>query len=225
MALVADVSDPAAVAMMLEEATARMWMPDVLVNNAAISGPDSVAHFLQLDVAQWDRTIDTNLKGTYLCSHWLANRWLDQSVRGSIVNISSYSAQRSHRNAAAYDASKGGVDALTRAMAIDLAPFDIRVNAVAPGRIDVDEHSLLDPGARRERGAFVPLGRTGQPEDIAGAVAFLVSDSAAYVTGQVLVVDGGVLAQLRTPKDDRTIPASLRERFARRAIAADRPQG
>ena len=106
---------------------------------------------------------------------------------------------RAHRGNVAYDASKGGIEAFTRAAALDLAPYGIRVNAVAPGSIQTGPISD-DEG--RERGKTVPLGRIGQPEEISAAVAFLASDDARYITGQTIVVDGGLLSQQRSPQVD-----------------------
>jgi 3-oxoacyl-[acyl-carrier protein] reductase len=123
---------------------------------------------------------------------------------GAIINLSSGGATRSHRGMAAYDAAKGGTEALTRATALELAPYGIRVNTLVPGLIataaDEPEWSL------RRRDATVPLGRGGAAEDLAGPALFLVSDDAAYVTGSSVVVDGGVLAQQRSPQVDTLRP-------------------
>jgi NAD(P)-dependent dehydrogenase (short-subunit alcohol dehydrogenase family) len=114
---------------------------------------------------------------------------------------------------AAYDATKGGMEAMSRTMAIDLAPFGIRVNVVGPGAIHTEDFAVEGEEARLRRGQTVPLGRVGYPEDIAGAVAFLASDDASYITGQVLYVDGGMLAQLRSPQVDSALPESVRARL------------
>jgi 3-oxoacyl-[acyl-carrier protein] reductase len=100
---------------------------------------------------------------------------------------------------AAYDASKGGIEALTRAMALDLAPYGIRVNALVPGSIDSQG---MDPQVKRERGTAIPLGRVGEPEEIAGPATFLASDDASYITGHLFAVDGGLLSQQRPPQVD-----------------------
>src|SRR5262245_6167571 len=155
---------------------------DVLVNNAAWASPN--AHFLEMDLEHWETVLRTNLTSVYLHCHRAANLMVDQGLAGSIVNISSFAATRSHRNMAAYDAAKGGMESMTRAMAIDLAPFGIRVNVVGPGAIHTDDELPRDDEAVLRRGKTVPLGRVGYPEDIAGAVAFLASDDAAYITGQ-----------------------------------------
>jgi 3-oxoacyl-[acyl-carrier protein] reductase len=186
---------------------------DVLVNNAAWASPN--AHFLEMDEAHWDEVIRSNLKSIYLCCSRAAHLMVDQGRQGSIVNISSFAAARSHRQMAAYDATKGGMEAFTRAIALDLAPFGIRVNVVGPGAIHTDEFDTGGEEARRRRGATVPLGRVGYPEDIAGAVAFLASDDASYITGQVIYVDGGMLAQLRSPQVDSGLPPSVQARLRR----------
>jgi NAD(P)-dependent dehydrogenase (short-subunit alcohol dehydrogenase family) len=155
----------------------------------------------------------TNLTSVYLHCHRAANLMVDRGIRGSIINISSFAAARSHRNMAAYDASKGGMEAMTRAMAIDLGPFGIRVNVLGPGAIHTEEFAEAGEDARIRRGQTVPLGRVGYPEDIAGAVAFLASDDASYITGQCLYVDGGILAQLRSPQVDSPLPDSVKARL------------
>jgi NAD(P)-dependent dehydrogenase (short-subunit alcohol dehydrogenase family) len=114
---------------------------------------------------------------------------------------------------AAYDATKGGMESFTRTISIDLAPFGIRANVVGPGAIHTEEFEEGGEEARIRRGRTVPLGRVGYPEDVAGAVAFLASDDAAYITGQKIYVDGGVLAQLRSPQVDAPLPESVSARL------------
>jgi 3-oxoacyl-[acyl-carrier protein] reductase len=121
---------------------------------------------------------------------------------GSIVSSSSGGATRAHRGNAAYDAAKGGIEAITRALAVDLAPYGIRVNAVAPGAIDVSPPGTLSDADRRARGASIPLGRMGVASDLAGAYAFLAGPDAAYVTGVVMAVDGGMVSQQRSAEVD-----------------------
>jgi len=183
---------------------------DVVVNNGAWASP--IAHILEMDQEHWDTVIRTNLTSIYLHCHRAANIMVDQGVKGSLINISSFAATRSHRYMAAYDATKGGMESMTRTMAIDLAPFGIRVNVVQPGAIHTEDHDP-SPEALARRGATVPLGRVGYPEDIAGAVLFLASDDASYVTGVTLPVDGGMLAQLRSPQVDGPLPESVAARL------------
>src|SRR5437667_1189880 len=174
---IADVSDKSQVDHLFDTVLEHFGTVDVLVNNAGLI--DVERHFLEADEAWWDRVLAVNLKGVFLCSlraaHVMARR-----RQGVIINMSSGGATHSHRGMAAYDASKGGIEALTRAMALDLAPYGIRVNALIPGSIDTQG---MDLETKRERGLAIPLGRVGEPEDMAGPAAFLASDDAAYITG------------------------------------------
>jgi len=125
---------------------------------------------------------------------------------GSIINMSSGGATRAHRAFTAYDATKGGIEALTRAMALDLGPYNIRVNALMPGSIDT---SGMDADARKLRGENVPLGRIGEPNDMTGAAMFLASDDASYITGDIIKVDGGMLSQQRSATVDIKPPSDF----------------
>lgn len=169
---------------------------DVLVNNAG--DVTIVRHFLDSDEEWWDHFLDTNLKSQYRCG-LRAARIMVERGSGCIINMSSGGATRSHRGMAAYDASKGGVEGLTRAMALELAPYGVRVCGLVPGLIATSP-SQLEPAARSLRDETVPMGRGGSAEDLAGPAVFLASDDAAYVTGSMLVVDGGVLIQQRSPQ-------------------------
>ncbi|MCY4175732.1 MAG: SDR family NAD(P)-dependent oxidoreductase [Acidimicrobiaceae bacterium] len=193
LAVPADVSDSAAVAAMIAAVTARHGRIDVLVNNADMVSP--MLHFFE---AWWRRIVDVNLTGHFLVSHPVA-RLMAKQGGGSIINMSSGGATRAHRSFTAYDATKGGIEALTRAMALDLGPYNIRVNALVPGAIDTSGLSLAD---RTLRGENVPLGRVGEPLDMTGAALFLASDDASYITGSVIRVDGGMLAQQRSATVD-----------------------
>jgi 3-oxoacyl-[acyl-carrier protein] reductase len=184
---------------------------DILVNNAGWATPES--HFLEMDEEHWDTVLRTNLKSVYLCCHRAANLMVDQGRRGAIVNISSFAASRSHRIMAAYDASKAGIEGFTRAIALDLAPFGIRANVVGPGAIHNEDFEKQGAEAKAKRGQAVPLGRVGEADDVAAAVAFLASDDAAYITGQVLYVDGGMLGQVRPPQLDKGLPDSVAARL------------
>jgi len=193
-----DVSDARQVDACLNRTVEAFGGLDLLVNNAAAPmlgrGP-----LLDLDVADWDRSFAVNARGLFLCTVAAARV---MPAGSSIVNISSLGATRAHRAAVAYDASKGAVDAATRAMALELAPRGIRVNAVAPGPVVNDRFALLDPAQQQTRAQPVPLGRVGDGSDVAGAVAFLASADASFITGQILNVDGGLSAQLRPPGAD-----------------------
>jgi len=196
LAGVADVSNKSQVDRLFDLTLERFGTVDVLVNNAGLTNVER--HFLEGDEEWWDRVLSVNLKGVFLCSHRAAHI-MARHHQGVIINISSGGASRSHRGLASYDAAKGGMEALTRAMALDLAPYGIRVNALAPGSIDTQG---MNPEAKRERGVTVPLGRVGEPEDLAGPAAFLASDDARYITGIVLAVDGGLISQQRSPQVD-----------------------
>lgn len=211
LAVAADVGLKADVDRSIERTLAAYGRIDILVNNAGWASP--IAHILEMTEDHWDTVIRTNLKSVYLYTHRVANIMVDQGIRGVIINISSFAAERSHRYMAAYDATKGGMEAFTRATAIDLAPFGIRVNTVGPGAIHTEEFEAQGPEAKARRGQTVPLGRVGYPEDVAGAVAFLCSDDASYITGQKIYVDGGMLAQLRSPQVDAPLPESVRARL------------
>ena len=162
---------------------------DVLVNNAAQLHS---APFLKLDESIYRDSFERNVRLAYGLSLLVA-RHMAEGAGGSIIHISSVGGLRAHRGQAGYDASKGALDALTRSMAVDLAPYRIRVNAVAPGAIQTH---FNQSDHRPAEG--IPLRRLGQPAEIGEAVAFLASAAAAYVTGQVLYVDGGLTVQLGT---------------------------
>jgi NAD(P)-dependent dehydrogenase (short-subunit alcohol dehydrogenase family) len=162
---------------------------DVLVNNAGIS------HVLPAENHTeeiWDAIIDTNLKGVFLCSQAVGRQMIMQK-RGSIVNMSSQAGTVGLLNHVAYCASKGGVNLLTKVLALEWAPHNVRVNAVAPTviRTPMTDKVFADKDVRAEMTAKIPLGRFGEPEDVAGAVIFLASEASAMVTGHVLLVDGG----------------------------------
>ena len=195
LSLLADVSSKAAVDKVFDRAIERFDRIEILVNNAAIVA-GAARHFLELDEELWDRVLAVNLKGHYLCSHRAANH-MARKGGGVIVTMSSGGATRAHRGMASYDAAKGGIEALTRALALDLAPYGIRTVCVVPGLVYQEGHSE-EMIARTS--ATVPLGRPGQPGDVAAAVAFAVSDDASYINGSNIVVDGGVLVQQRPPQ-------------------------
>ena len=203
MAAVADVSNADQVNAMVESVMAAHGRIDVLVNNAGLVSP--MLHFFEADEAWWRRIIDVNLTGHFLVSHPVA-RIMAKAGGGSIINMSSGGATRAHRAFTAYDATKGGIEALTRAMALDLGPYNIRVNALMPGSIDTSGLGIED---RKLRGENVPLGRIGEPIDMTGAALFLASDDASYVTGDVIKVDGGMLAQQRSATVDIMPPSGF----------------
>ncbi len=193
-----DVADPAALDAMLDAAIARHGGLDVLCNNA---GTPSVApDIFAIDEAEWDRVLDINLKAAFFAAQKAARRMVARGTGGVILNTSSTSAYiASSRPAVPYDASKGGLRQMTVSLAAHLVQYGIRVNAIAPGTIDTAfAAAALDADARRERlekraRERIPMRRPGRPEDLVGAALFLCSDEASYVTGQSIVVDGGIL--------------------------------
>ncbi len=193
---VADVSNKGQVDELFDVALEQFGSVDVLVNNAALVKP--MLHFLEADEDWWRRIIDVNLTGAFLCSHRAAHIMARQGS-GVIINMSSGGATRAHRGFTSYDASKGGIEALTRAMALDLAPYGIRVNALVPGIIDT---SGMDAKRRQMNGENIPLGRVGESAELAGPAVFLATDDARYITGHCIFVDGGVLAQQRSASVD-----------------------
>ncbi len=199
--VLADISKADEVLGMVGQVEAEFGPIDILVNNAGLIDADR--HFFQGDEAWWDRVQGVNLKGSFLCAH-LITRSMAKRGGGVVLNMSSGGATKAHRGNVAYDASKGGIEAMTRAMALDLAPYGIRVNALIPGFIRT--YDLTEEGAL-ERGLQVPLGYMGSPEVMAGPAAFLASDDAAYITGVCLPVDGGVLVQQRSVTVD-TFPVT-----------------
>jgi NAD(P)-dependent dehydrogenase (short-subunit alcohol dehydrogenase family) len=163
---------------------------DVLVNNAGTGDP--TGEFLELSYDEWRQVIDTNLSGAFLCSQRAARRMVEASKGGRIINITSVHEHIPRTGASAYCSSKGGLGLLTKVMAMELAEYGIRVNAIAPGEIstpmtgadDTDPHTIERPN--------LPLGRPGHAREIAAWVAFLASEKASYATGSSFVVDGGL---------------------------------
>lgn len=196
VAVAADVSDEVQVASLFETTLARFQTVDVLVNNASLT--DTQRHFLEADTVWWNRIIAVNLSSAFLCGHRAAQHMARKRC-GVIINMSSGGASRAHRGNAAYDAAKGGIEALTRAMALDLGPYGVRVNALVPGSID---SRGMDPEIKQSRGENIPLGRVGEADEMAGPAVFLASDDARYITGHLLVVDGGMLSQQRSATVD-----------------------
>jgi len=176
---------------------------DVLISNAGIY---TSADFLDLTEEDFDQVLRTNLKSVFLTGQAAARTMVKHNRQGAIINMSSVNAVIVNPNAVPYAASKGGVNQLTKAMAIALSPFGIRVNALGPGTIltDLARQAVVHDAAAVDRILTrTPLGRLGTPEDVAGAAAFLASSDAAYITGQTIYVDGGRLGLNYTVATDR----------------------
>ncbi len=181
---------------MVGEAVARYGRLDILVNNAAAPQGLDRSDIAEVPIDVWDHVVRVNLRGTFLMSRFAVPVMRGQRS-GRIVNISSMAGVVAVPRSAAYAASKAAVIALTRSMALDVAPWGITVNAICPGAVGtsraiLSEDPELDTGAElARRGRSIPVGRVGTPEDIAAAVAYLVDAGADYMTGQILVLDGG----------------------------------
>ena len=190
-ALEADVSNSAAVESLVADVVARFGRLDVLVNNAGIEKSQPL---LEIDKASWDRILAVDLKGPFLCLQAAARR-MKETGGGSIVNISSIHEDFPFPTYAPYAAAKGGLRMLMRNAAVELAPFGIRVNNIAPGAIatPINAATLADPAKLKRLQEIVPLGRMGKPEEVAEVALFLASDRSAYVTGSTYYVDGGIV--------------------------------
>jgi 3-oxoacyl-[acyl-carrier protein] reductase len=189
-AIEVDVSSEQSVTLMIEQALKEFGTIDVLINNAGIYPSASIE---QLTAESWNRVIGTNLTGTFLCSRAVVPTMLEKK-KGRVINLSSTTAFRGARNGAHYAASKAGIIGFTKALALELAPTGITVNAICPGLTDTAQPRghMTDKElyAKKDR---VPLGRIAQPRDIVGPVLFLASDKAAHITGQTVLVNGGDL--------------------------------
>lgn len=188
LAVRCDVSDAAQVDALVRAAVEAFGRIDILVNNAGITRDNLL---MRMSEADFDAVIDANLKGTFLCMKAVSRLMLKQRY-GRIVNLSSVVGLRGNAGQVNYAASKAGVVGMTKSLARELSSRGVTVNAVAPGFIETDMTAALSESARSAAQGSIPMARLGTPEDVARAVAFLAGDGAAYITGQVLAVDGGM---------------------------------
>jgi NAD(P)-dependent dehydrogenase (short-subunit alcohol dehydrogenase family) len=201
-----DVTDPAGVDTLFEQTMERYGRVDILVNNAQTHVQNGeFGPFLKMNPDGWDEYMQANLGALFRCTHQAARIMARQEIHGSIINISTVGADRVHRRGIAYDSMKGAMETFTRAVAVDLAPWRIRVNAIRPGAIMTEKRPDWDE-PRPHQFRLSPIDRYGYPEEIAWAVVFLASDDAGYVTGNIVNVDGGLLSQLFGPTDDENGP-------------------
>lgn len=198
VAVQADVSRKADVDNLIQRAMDEFGTIDVLVNNAGMS---SGTPFLEMAEDEWDSVVDVHLKGCYLCTQAVARIMVEQK-KGNIINIASVEGLRSvRRTANPYPAAKAGIMLLTRGLAWELGPYNIRVNVIAPGAIRTEmlRDAWSDPVALKVFEAMIPLGRMAEPSEIANVALFLASEASGFVTGHTLVVDAGLMAGSQSP--------------------------
>jgi len=188
MAVNVDVTRLSDVENMVESAIGRFGRIDILINNAGIARDKLILRMTEED---WDAVLDVNLKGTFNCTKAVIKH-MSKQRSGKIVNIASVVGEMGNAGQANYSASKAGVIGLTKTIAREFAQRGINVNAIAPGYIQTPMTDVLPDKAKEELKRMIPMERLGQPEDVATAVLFLVSDASSYVTGQVLNVNGGI---------------------------------
>lgn len=189
-----DVADVSSIREGINRAVLELGQLDILVNNAGLNIPQGV---LEVDEESWDSVLDTNLKGTFFASQATARHMIERAEGGCIINVASQAGIVGIEERSAYGASKGGAILLTKVLAIELAPHEITVNAVAPTFVSTELglQTLEDPEKRDRILSRISLGRMGEVEEVGAAVAYLASPAAAMVTGHTLTIDGGWTAQ------------------------------
>lgn len=193
-ALAGDLTDPAFSDALVRHAQECFGRVDVLVNNAGIA---LFEPFLEHSLKTWDSTMNINLRAMFILSQLVARAMVTQGAGGTIINMASSNGHVGERRLAAYNASKAGVLLLTKTMALELAAYNIRVNAISPGFIltDLAQEAGLTPALIHEYVQKIPLQRHGRPEEVADLCAYLASDEASFITGESVVIDGGQLSE------------------------------
>jgi 3-oxoacyl-[acyl-carrier protein] reductase len=190
-AVTTDVSDSAAVARLFRTVDERGWAVDILINNAGNSG-QSLTPVHEVTDEQWDAIVNVHLSGTFYCTREAIRRMLARGAKGTIINLGSVAGLRGLPGAASYTAAKGAVIAFTKGVAQEVAPSGIRVNCIAPGWIDTPILNSMPAKWRPGMVQHTPLGRIGQPEEIAAVALFLASDESSFVVGQAVSPNGGM---------------------------------
>ena len=196
VAIQADAGSSSGVTSLFDQAIARFGSLDILVNNA---GAQVWKPMIEVTEEEWDRVIATNLKGCFLCTQLAARHMIGRGTGGRIVNIGSGCNKSPFPNLSAYTASKGGIEMFTKVAAMELGPHRITVNCVAPGAIEIERTRGEASDYAGTWANLTPLGRIGQPPDVAQAVAFFASGEADFITGQTLWVDGGLFTRPQWP--------------------------
>ena len=202
-----DVSQESDVERLFEQTLRNYGTLDIQVNNANGSTGRGVQGlpFLRMTADGWNDYMRANLGGIFYTTHRAATIMCAKR-KGSIINITTNATQRVHRRSIAYNAMKGAIDVFSMAIAVDLAPWNVRVNVVRPGLIGTTGYENTPEETKARRASQVPLGRYGFPDDVAGAVLYFASDDASYITGQGFQVDGGLLTQGRSPAGENVLP-------------------
>jgi glucose 1-dehydrogenase len=191
----ADITKVAEIRSMFAYIRQKYGVLNIMVNNAGITG---WSDFFETDEAIFDKVMDVNVRGTLFCSIEAA-KIMRENGGGSIINISTICAALSVKNLIVYSTSKGGIHAMSAQMAVELAPYNIRVNTFGPGPVNVERNLIGDPDYKTNWGGVVPLGRTAEPEEMIGPAVFLASDDSSYVSGQLFYVDGAWSVQGTIP--------------------------
>ena len=195
LAVLADVGQTEDINRLFAETLQAFGSVDLLVNNAANL---KRVHFFEVDEALLDAQLTDNIRGPYLCATRAAEAMRESGLGGNIIHISSVGGLVAHWRGLPYDVTKGALDAMTRAMALELTEYGIRVNAIAPGATRTERSLAVNEEKMQAFAQHIPISRLGTPLEIGAAVAFLASPDAAYITGQVIYVDGGLTVQLGT---------------------------